>query len=188
MRYGYVFYGCGTLPPRLEGSKADAMIGWKYGISVSRWVRCRRKKQGLANVVYLRHGRFFVIMATPGKHLFFEREQDIRDFRKQPLRVGGYSISLRNSKVFVTVDHQEYRKVKDELLAIALHNSKKLEAKFVAIPWLKYTPVRKQKAKIFKLVNQKRKQAGLQPLSIRCLSWKDQYPQKTPTRKGIFDS
>jgi hypothetical protein len=37
-----------------------------YKLDQSKWARARRKAKGLANVAYLRHGRFFVLLATEG--------------------------------------------------------------------------------------------------------------------------
>jgi len=42
----------------------------------------------------MRHGRTFLLMATHGKHRFFEEEKgSIRDTRKTPIKNAGYSIS-----------------------------------------------------------------------------------------------
>jgi hypothetical protein len=177
MRFGYVFYVSGMLPPNHDATKTDAKITKEYGTGASRWVRCRRKKQGLANVIYLRHGAFFVIMATPGEHPFFQKEGRIEDCRKRPLLVDQYSISLRDGKVSVRISTYEYKRVKNEFLAIALHPAKKVEAKFRSLPWLKYTPIRKQKADIFKAVSKKRRKAGLSHLSFDCIMWKTSKPK-----------
>ena len=55
-------------------SDSDAEYSATYDIDVSKWARVRRKKQGLANVHYLRFGQFYVILATHGLHAFFAAE------------------------------------------------------------------------------------------------------------------
>ncbi|MFO0838370.1 MAG: hypothetical protein U1D55_07550 [Phycisphaerae bacterium] len=97
--HGYWFYVTGTIPEGKDPAAVDAKLIERYGIAISKWARCRRKKQGLANMQYLRHGRFFVLLATKGRHEFFEREQAvIRDVRRAPIRFAGYSIGCRQGR------------------------------------------------------------------------------------------
>src|SRR5262249_58694975 len=43
----------------------------------------------------VRHREFFVLLATDGRHAFFEEEAGIRDVRKTPIVHAGYSIGHR---------------------------------------------------------------------------------------------
>src|SRR4029077_12216609 len=96
LRHGYLFYLTGVMPAGKDPRAVDEKLIRKYGIAVSESSRMRRKRAGLANLQYLRHKRFFVLMATKGRHLFFEEEQArIQDFRQVPLRYSGYAISYR---------------------------------------------------------------------------------------------
>ena len=91
---GYWFYVTGTIPAHKDPRKTDAKIIRQYGIDMSKWTRWRRKKAGLANVRYLRHGHYFVIMATCGVHCFFESEREsVQDIRRVPLSYAGYAVS-----------------------------------------------------------------------------------------------
>jgi len=63
-------YVSGWIPQGKDPEKTDAKLIERYGIDVSKWTRCRRKKAGAANVQYLRHDRFFVLLATRGQHPF----------------------------------------------------------------------------------------------------------------------
>jgi len=93
---GYWFYVSGWIPFNKDAEAVDCKLIEKYGIDISKWERARRKKAGLANLHYLRHGRNFVLIATHGKHRFFEEEAAvIRDIRRVPFRLGGYSVSYR---------------------------------------------------------------------------------------------
>ena len=94
--HGYWFYVTGRIPEGKSANLIDEKILAKYGIELSRQQRSRRKLQGLANLHYLRFENFFVILATRGKHLFFEAEgASVKDIRKFPLQFRGYSISVK---------------------------------------------------------------------------------------------
>ena len=95
--HGYWFYVTGRVPDGKDPRQVDAKLIDKYEIDLSRAARSRRKQLGYANLQYLRYGRFFVLLATHGKHLFFEEEAaSMRDIRRIPLRFAGYSISYRH--------------------------------------------------------------------------------------------
>ena len=64
LRHGYWFYVAGQIPEGKDPVAVDAKLIRKYGIDVSRWERARRKRAGLANMQYIRHDRFFLLMAT----------------------------------------------------------------------------------------------------------------------------
>lgn len=66
--HGYWFYVTGLVPPNKDPSAIDAKLVAKYGAHLSRQQRARRKLAGLANVHYLRCGRWWVLLATHGKH------------------------------------------------------------------------------------------------------------------------
>src|SRR5689334_18499210 len=71
---GYWFYVSGYVPEKKDPKMVDAKLIERYGIDVSKWVRTRRKKGGLANIHYIRHDRFWVLIATKGQHEFFASE------------------------------------------------------------------------------------------------------------------
>lgn len=96
---GYIFYVKGEIPPHKDPAKTDAKIIARYEIDISKWARFRRKRRGGAGVQYLRLGRQFVIIATHGAHRFaVEEAKEIRDVRRYPLKVSGYSISYREGR------------------------------------------------------------------------------------------
>ena len=73
----------------------DQKLLAKYGISISRQQRARRKHAGQANLHYLRLERDWIILATKGEHRFFKEERDsIQDARQIPIQIGGYSIRV----------------------------------------------------------------------------------------------
>src|SRR5437867_11959690 len=82
----YYFYVTGVIPAHKDPAKTDRKILDAYGIAVSKWTRVRRKKESLANVHYLRHGRFYVIIASDGFHEFFAAEASrLHDIRRRPI-------------------------------------------------------------------------------------------------------
>ena len=110
----------------------------------------RRKKDGHANLRYLRHGNRFFLFATKGQHPFFVAETDaIRDIRRHALRIGGYSVSFRRDgrdqskrRVHVRIAEEPCR----ELLARFEHQATRLKADTLAarlydIPYRGYAPV-----------------------------------------------
>ena len=94
--HGYWFYVTGRVPEGKSPESIDRKILSKYGIEISRQQRSRNKLKGGANLHYLRHGNFFIVVGTHGKHPFFEQEaKSIRDIRRVPLQFQGYSISVK---------------------------------------------------------------------------------------------
>jgi len=72
---GYRYYVVGRIPDGKDPQRVDAKLKAKYDLGLSRWQRARRKRAGSASVRYLRHGRLFVMLATEGKHRWFEDER-----------------------------------------------------------------------------------------------------------------
>jgi hypothetical protein len=88
--HGYWFYVSGIVPDGKLPENIDAKLITKYMINVSRQSRARRKQAGLANLHYFRFERFFVLLATHGKHRFFDEEGTaIRDVRRVPIKFQG---------------------------------------------------------------------------------------------------
>lgn len=149
----------------------DAKLVAKYAAAISRPTRSRRKAAGLANVHYLRHGRFFVLLATAGKHSFFEEEAGlIRDAREVPLKYGGYSMSFRAGHPCVRIEERVYRNLKGYFTAVAVHRSREwLEAALGSLRFEPYAPVRRQLLAVLRAVNAKRSAAGFEPVRKSCL-------------------
>ena len=61
---GYVFYVTGHLPVGRAPEDTDQKLLAAYGLSLSKFQRYRRKSRGIASVQYIRHRRFFVMLAT----------------------------------------------------------------------------------------------------------------------------
>ena len=184
--HGYWWYVTGTIPAGKDPAVADQKLSEKYRTWASSGERARRKQAGWANVRYLRHDRFFVLMATEGKQRFFaqlpdgeseldslSREQRIRDIRRQPLRFEGYSISFRNNHASVRIQMEEYRRLKAYFLDLAVRRRvDSLTKEFWRVPFESYAPVRNQMRCILRAVNRERKTAGFEPVPLEAVRYK----------------
>jgi hypothetical protein len=174
LRHGYWWYATGVIPERKDPICVDVKLVDRYEIDLSEWKRSRRKHLGYANMHYLRYGRFFVLLATQGRHEFFEAERSlIRDFRRVPLRFAGYSISYRRGgrtrrgepdpkwHAHVEIERRHYNELKSHFLCRATHRSvENLAREFGRIPYEPYAPIRRQLLNILRSVNRARKHAG----------------------------
>lgn len=168
---GYWFYVTGHIPDAKDPRSVDQKLVARYDIGLSKWARARRKRAGLANLQYLRCGRFFVLLATHGDHRFFAAEAaSIRDARRTPIRFQGYSISYRNGHPHVRIDSVEYKGLMAYFQEIAVHRSaENLAAELRRIRFEPYAPVRRQLLTVLRAVNRRRSAAGFTPMPHTCL-------------------
>ena len=122
---GYWFYVMGRIRmTKKDPEDVDRKLIKCYRLDISKWERARRKRVGLANLQYIRHGRVFVLIATHGQHPFFEHEAKvIRDIRRVPIKFGGYSVSYRNGHASVRIDQETYKGLKAYLVDLAPRRS-----------------------------------------------------------------
>ena len=190
--HGYWFHVSGWIPEHKVPRDVDAKLLDKYGVSISRQSRARRKQAGLANVHYLRHGRFFVMLATHGRHPFFDDEaKNIRDVRRVPIKFAGYSVSVKRGgyrrkesptspavrddkwRVRVQIGREPYRDLKAHFLDIATRRTaEQLGRELYCLPYEPYAPIRQQLLNILRLVNQTRKPARLEPVAPNALRYR----------------
>jgi hypothetical protein len=170
LRHGYWFYVTGRIPAGKDPRAVDEKLIAKYGIAVSESTRARRKQAGRANLQYLRHERFFVILATQGVHPFFSEEGSaIRDIRRLPLSYAGYSISYRRGGLtrqgkadamwhaHVRMDRRQYLDCRAWFCEWATRASvEELGRAFATFPAAAYAPVRRQLLLIHRAVNRLR--------------------------------
>jgi hypothetical protein len=183
LRHGYWFYVTGVIPAGKDPRAVDEKLIAKYGIDVSESTRARRKQCGRANLQYLRHERFFVLLATKGAHPFFEHEwQAIRDIRRLPLCYGGYSISYRRGGLtragtadqrwhaHVRIDRQQYLELRAWLTEWAKSKAASALAKtFAELPLAAYAPIRRQLLLLLRAVNKVRLTVGQPPVPAEVL-------------------
>lgn len=169
---GYYFYVSGFIPPEKDPAQTDAKIIGQYGLDISKWTRCRQRKDGKAGVQYLRYRHQFVLLATHGEHPFFEQEaRMIRDVRGEPIKLAGYAIGCRQGRdkgafhPSVRIRLEVYRDLKRRFERVALQRDVDALARALrAIPFEPYAPVQDQIRCIVRAVNRCRKAAGLELL------------------------
>jgi hypothetical protein len=192
--HGYWFYVSGIVPPGKDPKAVDEKLLAKYGISVSRTSRARRKAAGMANVHYIRYQRRFLLLATHGHHLFFDdEEKNLRDARRVPIKFAGYSISVAKGgykgkritggvlvhddkwRVRVQIEKEWYRGLKAYLLDIALYRSADfLGFELFNLPFEPYAPVRQQLLNLIRHINRRRESARLEQIAYSVLRYRRQ--------------
>ena len=190
--HGYWFYVQGCVPPDKDPALIDAKLIAKYGIGVSRQSRCRRKAVGIANIHYIRHGSEFLLLATHGHHPFYDEEGgNIRDARRVPVLFEGYSLSvqrggfLRKTDLDALPERDNRWRARVQiqrgecllLKAYFLDHAIRWSAAAIAdalfhVPYEPYAPVRQQMLNILRLVNDKRRAAGLQTIDASVLRYR----------------
>ena len=103
---GYWYYFQGVIPAGKDLRAIDAKLIARYGIGLSKFQRCRRKRLGHASVQYLRYGRHFVLLATEGRHDLLHADHRLHDAREAPIRLGGYAVALRGGRAQVRIDRR----------------------------------------------------------------------------------
>ncbi len=168
---GYWFYVTGFVPDGKDPRAVDAKLIEKYGIDISKWARVRRKAAGLANIHYLRHGRFFVLIATRGNHAFFQEERSsIKDCRETPIKFASYAVSYRGGHAHVRIERETVRELAAHFAELALKRKEAdLEKLFRWLPFEPYAPVRTQIQTLLRAVNRKRRTAGLAQIAHTCV-------------------
>ena len=176
---GYFFYVTGRVPARKDPRAVDEKLVARYHIDISQWARARRKRAGHANVQYLRHEDFFVILATHGDHPFFEEEgRNIHDVRRRAIRYAGYAVGFRGGHVQVRIDLPQYRELKCFFEEQATRwSAERLARAFYELPFEPYYLVRRQEFNLLRAVNRRRKEAGLPLVPKECI-WLKRRPIK----------
>jgi hypothetical protein len=167
---GYYFYATGLIPPHKNPVNTDRKIMEAYSVAVSKWTRTRRKREGHANIHYLRYQRFYVIIASHGVHRFFEAEaQRLHDVRREPVLFMGYSIGCRRARgggeyhASVRINRERFAELKKRFHGMAVHHSVgELCRDLRRLPFEPYAPVRVQLFGLLRGINRRRKLAGLE--------------------------
>lgn len=165
--HGYWFYVVGEIPEGKDSAVVDAKLIERYGIAISKWARCRRKKQGLANMQYLRYERIFVLLATKGRHEFFEREwASLRDVRRTPIRFAAYSIGCRKGRdgrwhASVRINNERYGGLRAHVVdSPTLRSTQDLLEEIRGAGFEAYAPVQRQLSGLLRTASRKRGISG----------------------------
>lgn len=116
-----------------------------------------------------------MILATHGKHRFFEEEgKQVQDVRRVPIKHGGYSIGywqgVEEGHVSVRIEANRFRELKDYQLKGALGVSvQDWVSEFAAFSFLPFAPVRQQILSLGRAINRVRKLAGMEGVPLVAL-------------------
>jgi hypothetical protein len=175
VNHGYWFYTMGRVPPEKDIAAVDRKLIEGYGIEQSKWQRARRKAKGEAKLSYLRVGRIFVLIATEGEHVFRRREK-VKDIRKQPILIGGYSVGCSKGSdgryhASVKIEADRFNEVRAHLLGLALHRSvANMKTAFAEFRFTPYARIRRQLLRLLREVNELRASAGYEPVPLSALN------------------
>jgi hypothetical protein len=176
LRHGYWWYVTGRVPDGKDPETVDRKLIDKYEIALTERQRADRKKRGLANMQYIRYGRWFLLLVTAGHHRFKQEEStQIRDCRRHPISYRRSGITPAGGAepkwhACVRIDPPTYRQLKAFFQERAIHRSADtLAADFARIPFARYAPIRRQLLTIHKAVNTQRSQQGYEPVPVSAL-------------------
>jgi hypothetical protein len=165
VRYGYCRYLLAEMPRTKDVNVIDLKLLKTYGITYCRTRRARRRAKGEAVVAYVRFGHRFILLATDGLHAEVEK-QNFKDCRTHPIQLSGYTVGVQGKKPNVQISLKRYRAIRKLLARIALHNEKKLIDFFNRLSPFSFPGILRQKYRLLKMVNTKRKKAGLSVIEI----------------------
>ncbi len=160
MRYGYVHYYIREIPGHKDLSEVDRKLLLTYDVTNNRMLRAKRKREGIRNLVYIRFGQTFILLATEGKSPAFDRLKFL-NFTDSPLYFSHYSIGIKQNKPYIQIEPLRYKQLKKVAEKIALHQHDKVEKFLLKVSPFSFKGVSDQRWKLYKLVNLKRKKAGL---------------------------
>ncbi|HVT90643.1 MAG TPA: hypothetical protein VHD56_17440 [Tepidisphaeraceae bacterium] len=172
---GYWHYFASTIPANKDPAAIDAKLMERYGANLDKFRRARRKAKGLANIAYLRHGRFFVLIATAGAHEIFD-EHPMRDIRRRPIRHAGYSIGCGRGSdgkyhSSVKIEAEAFKALLAHFRNLAVHRlGESLVSEFRQISFMPYARIRRQLLRLLREVNEARRTAGFEPVPMLALN------------------
>lgn len=178
LNQGYNFFQTGEIGKRVSPSRfseIDRRIVEKYETNISRWERSRRRNAGIATFRYLRldGGRWWALLATPGRCAVFESEAFRSVHRNAIYCPEGYTVSKRKSpvdhryRVSTAISREEYLRLKAQLISDAkrVRDAGCLEEEFRrAMQWNAYARIRRQYLNVLRAVNRERHASGLEAL------------------------
>ncbi len=186
---GYRFHVSGKIDAESDPREFDEKMLAKYDIRKTDAQRYYNKHVlKRANIQYIRFERDWLMLATPGKHLWKVNEKkNIKDCSKgEPIKFQGYSIYWKDGlyrphrckvnrdgepelddkkRVRVQICRTAFRELKAEFHGLATKRSPGwLAAKIYNVPYEPYAPVKQQMLEIRCMVNVRRKNAGIKTM------------------------
>ncbi len=170
---GYRSFFQGRIPDGKDPRAVDAKLVARYGLAISKFERARRKRSGLANVQYLRYGRHFVLISTPGAHDPLRADHALKDAHDVPIKLGGYAVSFRGGHAQVRIERETWKQLKAYYLDLATKRSVSwFEMEFRRWPFEPWGPIVRQTFVILNQVNRARQAGGMKLIPTSCVRLK----------------
>lgn len=169
---GYIYFVLCEIPQGKDPVKVDEKLVQRYGVRDNKWRLFRRAERGEAKVRYLRFQKTFLLVATPGRHLFFSEEgAAVRDARNDPIRCFGYSIKAKKRVdggylPRVRLSLQKLSAIRAGLFALQTASEDEIEDFINEQHLLWFSGVKRQVFRLFSQLNAARKAAGLDPVFV----------------------
>lgn len=168
---GYVYFVLCEIPSNKDPRRIDDKFASRYGVGENKWALLRRAERGEAKVRYLRFGTTFLLIATPGAHVFFEEEKGaIRDARVEPIRCFGYTVrAKRGSKrsiPSVRLSFERLLSFRMNLLAMEHSTAEEIESFFRGQNFVWFSGVKRQVFRLLGHFNEMRRCSGLPPVFV----------------------
>ena len=166
---GYFYYYRVPIPEHTTAWQVSMKLKDDYKVSRHSQVRQRRKENGLAVCNFVIFRDMAIIVATEGEHETLKR-RNFRDIRKKSLVIDGYElkpIALKKGgrlKISVFRTEKKFKEAKKTLEKIALHSPRKVEFHLRKFAPYTFEGMQNQRFELLKMVNVKRKKAGLKPI------------------------
>ena len=160
LRYGYVHYYSRVIPEEKANKKTDRKLVLLYDVTQNRGLRAKRKSKGLRNILYFRYKERFILLTTEGIHREFDK-LSFNDFRVTPFVFSYYSIKVKRKKPDIRITQKRFQTLRKKALIIATHHQQKVEEFLQRLSPYSFKGITQQRWKLYLLINQKRKSAGL---------------------------
>ena len=174
----YFFYVMGEVPAWRPEAELDSRMLKRYGVAISKFARCRRRKrigssgQRLANCQYLRFQDSWILLCQEGEHEFFERNQKrdqlgkvterwFFDVRETAIQFKEYSIGYADERLSVRLTKRALSGLRNYYVSLALRPLPFIREELATFPYEAYGGVLKQRYAIVRSMNIKRRAAGL---------------------------
>lgn len=166
---GYFYYYLVRIPSHTTAWQVSMKLKDDYKVSRHSQVRQRRKEKGLAVCNFVIFKDIAIIVATEGEHETLKR-RNFKDIRKKSLVIYDYElkpIALKQGgrlKISVFRTEKIFKDAKKTLEKIALHSARKVEFHLKKFSPYTFEGLQNQRFELLKMVNTKRKKAGLKPI------------------------
>ena len=172
----YNYFVTGSIPEGKSPERVDVKLAALYDCEACRTSRQRRRRSGLANALYFRCERVWLLMATEGRGEIKDSER-LSDARRAALTLFGHSLKIVSGSVVIRVNPEAWAWVKAETLKeVYIRDAHVLEAKLRGrlreVGLVPFKGTIEQQRQLLDLLNHKRHLAGLPKLRKSCLIYR----------------